>query len=116
MAEHMDIESKLHHLTGLAREKSSERRRALLREVTDLFFADGPDGGTGAHQQFEAVLSALAAQTAQDARAELARPVDDILYFAGEASSSEFFSTCHGAYLTGIAQIEAIAARLRAAA
>ena len=50
------------------------------------------------------------------ARAELARPVDDILYFAGEASSSEFFSTCHGAYLTGIAQIEAIAARLRAAA
>ena len=46
MAEHMDIESKLHHLTGLAREKSSERRRALLREVTDLFFADGPDGGT----------------------------------------------------------------------
>ncbi len=45
-------------------------------------------------------------------RAELARPVDDVLYFAGEASSTEFFSTCHGAYLTGIAQIQAIADRL----
>lgn len=77
MAERMDIESKLHHLTGLAREKSSERRRALLREVTDLFFEDGPDGNTGAHQQFEAVLSSLAAQTAQDARAELARRFAD---------------------------------------
>ncbi|HVJ43917.1 MAG TPA: NAD(P)/FAD-dependent oxidoreductase [Dongiaceae bacterium] len=43
------------------------------------------------------------------ARAELARPIDDVLYFAGEASSPDFFSTCHGAYLSGIAAIEKIA-------
>lgn len=73
----MTIESKLHHLTDLAREKSSERRRALLREVTDLFFEDTPQAGTGAHLQFDAVLSSLAAQTAQDARAELARRFAD---------------------------------------
>jgi len=42
-------------------------------------------------------------------RAELAKPIDDILYFAGEATSPDYFSTCHGAYLSGIAAIEAIA-------
>jgi len=51
-----------------------------------------------------------------DKRAVLARPVDDVLFFAGEAASTEFFSTCHGAYLTGIDQIDAIAGRLRTAA
>lgn len=49
-------------------------------------------------------------------RADLARPVDGVLHFAGEATSTDFFSTCHGAYLTGAAQIEAIAERLRPAA
>jgi monoamine oxidase len=42
-------------------------------------------------------------------RTELARPVDDILFFAGEATSPDFFATCHGAYLSGIAAIESIA-------
>ncbi len=42
-------------------------------------------------------------------RKELARPVDDILFFAGEATSPDFFATCHGAYLSGIAAIESIA-------
>jgi monoamine oxidase len=49
-------------------------------------------------------------------RKELARPVDDILYFAGEATSPDFFATCHGAYLSGIAAIEDIARNARAAA
>lgn len=35
------------------------------------------------------------------ARAELARPVDNRLFFAGEACSPESYSTAHGAYLTG---------------
>ena len=35
-------------------------------------------------------------------RAELAKPLDGKLYFAGEATSREFFSTAHGAYLSGI--------------
>ena len=32
-------DSKLHDLIALAREPSSERRRELLREITNLFFA-----------------------------------------------------------------------------
>jgi monoamine oxidase len=47
-----------------------------------------------------------------DCRAELAAPVDDRLFFAGEACSRSDYSTAHGAYLTGVAAAEgAIAAR-----
>jgi monoamine oxidase len=47
-----------------------------------------------------------------DCRAELAAPVDDRLFFAGEACSRNDYSTAHGAYLTGVAAAEgAIAAR-----
>jgi len=38
-----------------------------------------------------------------DARGRLAEPVDDRLFFAGEACSREDFSTAHGAYETGVA-------------
>lgn len=44
-------------------------------------------------------------------REALAAPVDDRLWFAGEATSREFFSTCHGAYLTGIETVRRIAER-----
>ena len=37
-----------------------------------------------------------------DDRAVLAAPVDDRLFFAGEATSLNFFSTVHGAYETGL--------------
>jgi monoamine oxidase len=40
-------------------------------------------------------------------RARLAAPVDGRLFFAGEATSPNFFSTAHGAYLSGIAAAEA---------
>jgi monoamine oxidase len=47
-----------------------------------------------------------------DCRALLAAPVDDRLFFAGEACSSSDYSTAHGAYLTGVAAADlAIAAR-----
>jgi monoamine oxidase len=36
------------------------------------------------------------------ARAVLAAPVEDRIFFAGEACSATEFSTAHGAYLTGI--------------
>ena len=42
-------------------------------------------------------------------RKDLATPIDDSLYFAGEATSLDFFSTCHGAHLTGIAAVESAA-------
>lgn len=51
-----------------------------------------------------------------DDRAVLAAPVDDRLFFAGEACSPNFFSTAHGAWLSGIAAAEAALASLRSAA
>ena len=49
-----------------------------------------------------------------DCRAKLAAPVDDRLFFAGEACSPDNFSTAHGGYLTGVAAAEqAITARMR---
>ncbi|MDB5703424.1 MAG: FAD-dependent oxidoreductase [Sphingomonas bacterium] len=41
-------------------------------------------------------------------RAVLAAPVDDRLFFAGEACSKHDFSTAHGAYETGVAAAEAL--------
>ncbi len=46
-------------------------------------------------------------------RKELATPVDDRLFFAGESTSLDFFSTCHGAHLTGIAATDAVAKAIR---
>jgi monoamine oxidase len=49
-----------------------------------------------------------------ECRRVLAAPVDDRLFFAGEACSRHDYSTAHGAYLTGIAAAEqAIIARRR---
>ena len=49
-------------------------------------------------------------------RAALARPVEDRLFFAGEACSAEDFSTAHGACESGIAAAEAALESLRVAA
>jgi len=47
-----------------------------------------------------------------DCRGVLAAPVDDRVFFAGEACSRSDYSTAHGAYLTGVAAADqAIAAR-----
>jgi monoamine oxidase len=48
-------------------------------------------------------------------RAILARPVDNRLFFAGEACSSDYFSTAHGAYLSGRHAAEQALAALAAA-
>jgi monoamine oxidase len=48
-----------------------------------------------------------------DERARLAMPVDDRLFFAGEACSLNFFSTAHGAYETGTAAATAALKGLR---
>ncbi|MGC2202168.1 MAG: FAD-dependent oxidoreductase [Stellaceae bacterium] len=47
-----------------------------------------------------------------DDRASLAAPVDDRLFFAGEACSPNFFSTAHGAYVSGITAAESALASL----
>ena len=46
-------------------------------------------------------------------RTDLAAPVGGRLFFAGEACSIDEFSTCHGAYRTGIAAAGAAVAALR---
>jgi monoamine oxidase len=46
-------------------------------------------------------------------RAILARPVNDRLFFAGEACSKNWFSTAHGAYVTGCEAAQAAMASLR---
>ena len=47
-----------------------------------------------------------------DKRAVLAASVDGRLFFAGEATSPNFFSTAHGAYETGVAAAEQALAAL----
>jgi monoamine oxidase len=46
-------------------------------------------------------------------RADLAAPIDGKLFFAGEACSIDAYATCHGAYLTGVAAANAVAAALQ---
>ncbi len=46
-------------------------------------------------------------------RTDLAAPLDDRLFFAGEACSPDFFSTCHGAHLSGIAAASQVADALK---
>ena len=48
-----------------------------------------------------------------DDRAVLAAPVDNRLFFAGEATSPYFFSTAHGAYMSGLTAADAALASLR---
>lgn len=48
-------------------------------------------------------------------RAELATPIDERLFFAGEAASVDWYSTAHGAYVTGIAAAQAVASVLGSA-
>jgi monoamine oxidase len=45
-------------------------------------------------------------------RADLGMPLENRLFFAGEAMAPDFFSTCHGAHLTGIAAANAAAVAL----
>ena len=48
-----------------------------------------------------------------DDRAALAAPVEERLFFAGEACSRDDFSTAHGAYLTGMAAADQAIKALR---
>lgn len=73
----MSSATQLTRLTELAREKSSDRRRNLLREVTDMFFEEPPEDGSELLDQFDGVMSAIASQTAEEARKELADRMAD---------------------------------------
>jgi len=69
--------TKLHDLIALAQEPSSDRRRELLREVTDLFFV-GADGRQPSELAlFDDVLSQLSGEMEEAVRAELAERMAD---------------------------------------
>ena len=67
----MESPSKLQDLIALAGETSSERRRELLRGVTDLFFTNEEEAGPAAMPLFDDVLSQLAGEMEVAVRAEL---------------------------------------------
>jgi monoamine oxidase len=75
-------------LTGLM---GSEFRRRLIPLGATAWKADPFSGGAYSH--------ALPGRSGD--RAELARPVDDRLFFAGEATSPHAYSTAHGAWESG---------------
>jgi uncharacterized protein (DUF2336 family) len=67
-------QSKLHDLIELAKEPSSERRRELLREITDLFLAQSPERLDPAQMVlFEDVMSRITTEMEEAVRVELSR-------------------------------------------
>jgi monoamine oxidase len=60
------------------------------------------------------ILGAYAAAKPGQAhrRADLGKPLENRLFFAGEATSPEFYSTCHGAHTSGIEAAKAAALAL----
>ena len=69
--------SKLLDLIELAKEPSSERRRELLRQVTDMFFAGPQAHGPGEMALFDDVLTQLSSEMEEVVRAELANRMAD---------------------------------------
>lgn len=70
-------DTKLQHLLDLAREPSSDRRRELLREVTDLFFVAADPGQPAELALFDDVLTQLSGEMEEAVRAELADRMAD---------------------------------------
>jgi len=69
--------TKLTNLIALAHEPSSERRRELLREVTNLFFTTDSGQSPAESSLFDAILSQLSAEMEEEVRYELAERMAD---------------------------------------
>jgi uncharacterized protein (DUF2336 family) len=67
---------KIHDLMALAREPSSARRRELLREITDMFFA-APPQRAGELALFDDVMTQITGEMEEEVRAELAERMAD---------------------------------------
>ncbi len=66
--------SKLHDLIELAKEPSSERRRELLREISDLFLAQSPDRlDSNQMELFDDVMGRITTEMEEVVRAELSQ-------------------------------------------
>lgn len=62
-------------LLDLAKEGSSEKRRELLRQITDVFLADPPERSDREAQLFDEIVVAVAADLETQVRIELAKKV-----------------------------------------
>lgn len=62
-------------LLDLAKETSSEKRRELLRQITDVFLADPPERSDRESALFDEIVLAVAADLETQVRIELARKV-----------------------------------------
>lgn len=65
--------SQLHRLIDLAKEQSSEKRRELLREVTDMFLDKAPAYNESEREHFGAILSRVATEMDIAVRKQLAK-------------------------------------------
>ena len=86
------ILSHLRHLLG------NETRTTVKRHIVSAW--DGDDWTRGSYS--------YAQPGARHQRAKLAEPIDEKLYFAGEATSADYFATIHGAYFSAAATIARI--------
>lgn len=68
----MQQKSSLQKLTELATATSSERRRELLREVTDLYFANQNTCSTIENEHFDEILSHVTKEMSVEVRKEMA--------------------------------------------
>jgi uncharacterized protein (DUF2336 family) len=73
----MSDQPKLQDLIDLAKEPSSEKRRELLREVTDLFFESPQSHNMREEALFDGVMVQLASEMEAEVRAELAHRLAD---------------------------------------
>lgn len=64
-------------LVALAKETSSEKRRELLRDITDLFISEPEVRAGAAGEHADQILTAVAADVAESVRAELAERFAD---------------------------------------
>ncbi len=62
-------------LLDLAKEGSSEKRRELLRQITDVFLADPPERSDRESHLFDEIVGAVAADLETQVRIELAKKV-----------------------------------------
>ena len=74
----MSGQTKLHDLMSLAAEPSSERRRELLREVTNMFFGEDKGHGPAEMALFDDVMGQLAGEMEQAVRVELAERMSSV--------------------------------------
>jgi len=77
---------RLHHVLG------NDEKMTVDRKIVSAW--SGDDWIKGSYS--------YALPGARHQRARLAEPIDDKLYFAGEATSSDFYSTIHGAYFSAV--------------